>query len=198
MIARAERAHFLTLALFGAVGDRPRVRPGDAALLLDALEILGAPKTLLERPSRAAGQHGRHLLVAERDLALRADAHRHMRIKRIGELLLHREDLVARERGEMRADATGNVESDASRRHHTALFRIERGNAADGKAIAPVSVRHRERGFDDSGKLRDVHRLLVDLAVHVADQRFAGEDHRRHTRCAGLRDFPLVFGPALE
>ena len=46
------------------------------------------------------------------------------------------------------------------------------------------------------GQRRDVDRLLVDLVVHVAQQRLARVDHRRHAHRALARDLPLVVGRA--
>ncbi len=149
MIARAQRAHFVALTLLRMVGNGVWQRAGGAALLLDALQILGAAVAARDGPLRAAEQHVAHARAVERDLAFRAHAGRNMFEKRIGERLLHGDDLVARQAGEMRADAAGDVEADAARRHDAALIRVESRNPANRKTIAPMRVRHGVGGAHD-------------------------------------------------
>ncbi len=67
------------------------------------------------------------------------------------------------------------------------MIGIERRDAADRETVTPMGIRHGVGGLHDPGKRRDIHRLLEDLVVHVADQILVGVDDRRHAhRAVGL------------
>jgi hypothetical protein len=110
--------------------------------------------------------------------------------QRVGEFLLHRQDIRDRKPGQHRAHATGNVEADATGRHDAALVRIEGRDSANREAIAPVGVRHGIRRPDDPRQGRDVGCLLVDLVVHVADEVFVGINDRRDQHSPVRLDTP--------
>ena len=65
--------------------------------------------------------------------------------QRIGELLLQWRDVTACQPGVQASHAARDVEADTTRRDHPILVGIERSHAADRKAVAPVSIRHRVR-----------------------------------------------------
>ena len=92
--------------------------------------------------------------------------------------------------GEHRAHAARDVEADAAGRHDAALLGIERRDAADREAVAPMGVRHGVGRLHDAGQRRDIDRLLEDLVVHVADQLLVGVDDRRHAHRAVRLDAP--------
>ncbi|MDO9220423.1 MAG: hypothetical protein Q7T90_05290 [Thiobacillus sp.] len=48
------------------------------------------------------------------------------------------------------------------------------------------------------GRHGDVGHLLINLGIHLAQQRLAGEDHARHPHPAKWLDPPFEFGRALE
>ena len=179
MIARAERAHLAALAFLGALGDAFGLGVRHLPIFFDAFEVACVAPAELDRPLGAAGEHGIHLDGIERDRALAADAGRDLAKQRIGERLLHGQDVGHFEPGQHRAHAAGDIEADAARRHDAALVRIEGRHAADRETIAPVGVRHGIGRLHDSGQRRDIGRLLVDFVVHVADQLLIGVDDRR-------------------
>jgi hypothetical protein len=57
VVAGAERAELRLAALLGAIGDEVGIGAGDAAALLDGLEILLAPEAPRDRPAGAALEH---------------------------------------------------------------------------------------------------------------------------------------------
>ena len=73
-------------------------------------------------------------------------------------------------------------------------------HAADGKAVAPVGVRHDEARTDDPGKSCDIRRLLEDLRVHRVQQRVGGADAHRHTHIGTRRgwELPDAVGDAAD
>src|SRR5690606_24648928 len=140
VIAAAESAHLFALAL---PGERRHVaRPGVRHLpaLLDSLEVHGGAVAALDRPLRAARQHGVHLLVVEADGAGAAEARRNAARKLVGERLLHRTNVLSPQARMRAAHAAGDVEAHAAGRDHAAFAGIERGNPADRKAVAPVRI----------------------------------------------------------
>src|SRR5262249_33393493 len=74
VIAGAQRAHLLALALAGAGRDDIGLGAWHGAALFDAVEILGAPVALLDGPAGAAFEHPVHRRLVERDLPRAADA----------------------------------------------------------------------------------------------------------------------------
>ena len=78
------------------------------------------------------------------------------------------------------AHAAVDVEPDAAGRDHAAFVHIHGGDAADGKSITAVAVRHAKRVARDSRQSRDVADLLVNRFVHFAHQFFRRDDPRRH------------------
>ena len=198
VVAAAERTHLVALALFRLRRDATGLGVLHLPVLLDSLEILGHAPAALHRPRGSAREHRVHLRVAEADLAGAADARGDGTGELVRERLLHRHHVRARQSGVQAAHAAGNVEAHSARRHYPALVRVECSHAADRKSVAPVRVRHGVGRLHDAGQRGDVHRLLVHLAVHVAHQRLAREDHRRHAHRALLRDLPLVFRAPLE
>jgi hypothetical protein len=91
-----------------------------------------------------------------------------------------------------------NVEADAARRDDAARRRIERGDAADRKAVAPVRVGQSKRRLHDPGQARHVAHLLAHLVVHGADQGFVGEDRAGHAHAAGGRDLPFGLADPVQ
>jgi hypothetical protein len=161
VVARSERPHLLALAPAGVVRDRGRVGVGGAAALLDALKIARPPVALLESPPGIARQHGGHAGLIERDLAGGADADRDGAKQRLRQVPLMLENARTGQAGQMRAHAAGDVEADAARRHNSILLGVERGNAADREAVAPVGVGHGVGSAHDARQRGDVDGLLL-------------------------------------
>ena len=164
MIAGAERAHFVALAVLGLIGHRPRIGAGHAAVFLDARQILRPPVAAIHRPARAAGQHGVQLGGVQVQSAALAEPGRDGLEQRLDQRCLDRLQLGAAEPGMQHAHATGDIEADATGRHHAAVGRIEGGHAADRKAIARVRIRQGIGGLDDAGQAGDVADLLRHLS----------------------------------
>src|SRR5271166_4639778 len=120
----SERAHFAALPFLGPVRDGFRFRACDPAAILDAIEVPRLPPAARDRPMCAAGEHRLHFRGVERDRALAADAGGNVTIKRVGERLLTRENVLEQETGPHRADAAGNIETDDARRDHAAFGRV--------------------------------------------------------------------------
>jgi hypothetical protein len=198
MVSAAERAHLVALAMLRALRHAAGLGVQHLAVLLDALEVLVSAPAAPDRPLGAAAQHGIGLVLAETNRARAAEASRDAMTERVGERPLHRQDVVARKAGMQAAHAAGDVESHAARRYDAALVGVERRHAADREAVAPVRVGHGIGSVYDSGQGRDVHRLLVDLMVHVADERFARIDHRRHAHRPVHGNLPFMVGAPPE
>ena len=198
VIARAERADLVALPALGMLGNLLRFGAGHAAVLLDAFQIGLAAVAAVDRPARPATQHGIHFRSIESDAPGAADARRHVREQTIGEALLERLDLGDGEPRVQRAHAAGDVESDATGRHDTTLLGVERRDPTDGKAVAPVRVRHGVGRLDDARQAGDVADLLAHLVVHLADQPFVGKDDRRHAHPAAGLDAPFAVRYPLQ
>jgi hypothetical protein len=85
VIAGAERARLVVLALLRIIRDRIGPRARDLAKFLDALQILRPAITLRQRPIGAAFQHRVHFGRVERGLAGAADPGGNVAKQRIGE-----------------------------------------------------------------------------------------------------------------
>src|SRR3990172_88254 len=131
MVAAAERTHLVALAQLGAFRDVAGLRVRHLAVLFDPLEVGLLAVAALDGPARAARKHFVHLLRAETDSAGAAEAGGNALIEPVGELFLHRGD-VLRAHTRMKApDAAGYVKTHTASRHHPTLVRIEGGHAAD-------------------------------------------------------------------
>src|SRR5262249_53275786 len=136
VIAGAQRAHLLALALAGAGRDDIGLGAWHGAALFDAVEILGAPVALLDGPAGAAFEHPVHRRLVERDLPRAADAGRDRQEQTLGERLLAVRQIIDSEAGQQRAHPAGDVEPDAAGRHDPALVWVEGRDAADREAVA--------------------------------------------------------------
>ncbi len=198
VVAGAERSHLVALPPLGRIGDPGGIGAGHRAALLDALEILRPSVAAIDSPARPAAEHRVHLRRSEPQRAGAAHACRYARKQRVRQQSLHRLDLRAREPGQQRAHAAGNVETHAARRHDAALIGVEGGHPADRKAVSPMRIRHRKRCLDDARQRGDVGDLLGDLVVHSPDQRLVRIDDPRHPHLPGLRQLPLVAADPLQ
>jgi hypothetical protein len=193
MVARAERAHLVALALVRSRRDETGIAAGHPAAFLDALEIARLAPARAHRPGRSVAQHLVEPLVGQVDRAGRADPRRHGRIQRLGQFLLVRHDPFGVDIRQHGAHAAGNVEADAAARHHAAVIRIEGGDPADREAVAPMRVRHGVGGAHDARQGGDIRRLFVDLVVHLADQRLVAIEDRRHAHLPRRLDMPFAL-----
>jgi len=198
MVARPERSHLIALALLRLVGHGGWIGARHRAMLLDALEVLDPAVADLQCPARATGKHRVGVFWREPQRAGAAESRRDALVERVGELALHAAQLFGFEAGEKRAHAAGNVEADATRGDHAAVIGIERGDAADRKAVAPVRVGHRERRLDDARQRGDVGNLLGDLIVHRADQCLVGVDHAGNAHLSRARQLPLALASTVQ
>ncbi len=174
MVAGAQGAHLVPLALFGLLGDLLRVGAHHAAALLDTLQIRRLPVTLLHRPAGAAFEHRVHFPVPEAQRTGAAKTRRNAGRQGIRQRLLPGQYLLGGQARVQSPYAAGDIEADPAARYHTAQFRIEGRDPANGKAITPVGIRHGVGGFDDTGQGGHLGDLLIDFLIHAFDQFFAG------------------------
>ncbi len=144
VVAAAERAHLIALALLRRLGDAVGASPRHRAAFLDALQVLGCSPASSPGPARAFAQHCVDLALAEGDGPRASDAGRNAGKERIGETRVLGLDIAARETRVQAAHPAGDVESDAARRDDAALLGIERRDPADRKSVSPVRIGHRE------------------------------------------------------
>jgi hypothetical protein len=194
MVARAKRAHLVALTGLGVLRDLLGLGPCHAAMLLDPLQIFGPAVAALHRPLGAAGQHGIHLTVVQVQPAGAAHTRRYPTKQNVGQLFLDGLDVFPLEAGVQAADAAGNIETDAAGRDNAPLLGVERGHATNRKAVAPVGIRHGVGGLDNAGESGHVTDLLIDLEIHVLNQRTSGVDDAGHAHLAGGLDPPLELG----
>ena len=165
---------------------------GHAAVLFDELQVLMRPIALSHGPFRSSGEHGIHRMFIQTNLPRASHAGRNAVKQGVGQQFFHRLDLLDRQSGAKQTDSAGNVEAHAAGRHHAAEIGIECGDPADGKPIAPMSIRHRIGRLDDAGQRGHVGHLLVHFLVHMVNQLFGSVDHTRHSHLAARRDVPFV------
>src|SRR5262249_4029305 len=139
-----------------------------------------------------------HVGRLEGNGALTADACRNFAVERVGQCALHGPNVGELESGEYGAHAAGNVEADAARRDDAIRIRIEGGNSANRKAIAPVRVGHNVGRGNNAGKRCNICRLVVNLVVHAADEVFVRVDDRGHAHRAAALDAPSRLIDARE
>src|SRR3990172_5787638 len=192
MIAGSERTHLVALTPACPLRDGTRLRVQALAALLDPLKVLCIAVTPAYRPKRTTRQHGVHFGLVQANTAGAADSCRNCASQLVCKFSLHRLDPLTRQAGRQRADSTGDVKPDSPGRDDAALHRIERGNAADRKTIAPMRVRHRIRRADDSGKAGDIGQLCEDLVIHVAQQGLIGVEDSGYTHGTGWLDSPPI------
>ncbi len=164
VVARAEAADLRAPALEGPAAHRRRVRAGHHAALLGVREVVlrRVPAPDEERGSLLG--EPLQLALLEMQSAVRPGALRHTPHQLVHERLEPRPDVLQAEARSHEAHAAVDVEADAARRDHAAGL-VHRGDAADGEAVAPVDVRHRDAGVDDAGQRGHVGDLLQRLLV---------------------------------
>ena len=92
---------------------------------------------------------------------LRPDADGDVVEQRLRQLLFDGGDVGFREVGAQQPHAAVYVKPDAARRHDRRwVGRVERGDVADGEAVAGVQVGHGQGGAHDAGQGRDVGDLF--------------------------------------
>jgi hypothetical protein len=193
MIARSQRAELRLSALAGAIRHQIGIGAGDAAALLDRVEILRTPEPLRHGPRRASFEHAAQILARHAEiLAMRADTGRHVAVHLRHDRVEVRRDLLAHERRPQQPHAAIDVVADAARRHH-AVVRVHGRDAANRKSVAPMNVGQRDRRADDAGEVRDVAHLLQALVLlDVLHHPLVGVDDAVDAHPAGLRQTDSV------
>ena len=161
-------------------------------------QILGPPVAAIYRPARAAGQHGVRFASIQVHAAALAEPGRDGIEQGLDQRCLDCLQLGAGEPGAEHAHTAGDIEADATGRHHAAGGRIEGRHATDRKAIARMRVRQRVGGQDDAGQAGDVADLLRHPVVHVANQRRIAVDHAGHAHGVTARQVPVAFAVLIE
>ena len=164
VVARAETADLGAPALQGAAAHGRRVRAGHHAALLRVREVvLGGVPPLGEESGSLFGEP-LQLALLEPQRAVRPGALRHAPHQLVHQRLEPRPHVFDAEPRAHQPHAAVDVEADAARRDD-AVGLVHGRDAADGKAVAPVDVRHRDAGAHDAGQGRDVGHLLQRLLV---------------------------------
>jgi len=180
VVARTKRTHLLALAVPRAM--RHSFGPGtrNTATLLDPVEILGTAVALPDRPIGTAFEHAIHLALVEHDLACAPHTGRDRPGQTMRQSFLARLQILPFETGQQVPDPAGDVEPDATGRNDPAQIRVEGGNATDREAVAPMRVRHRIGGVDDTRQASHIADLLEDLVVHLGNQALVAVKHGGH------------------
>ena len=127
-----------------------RLRHVERTPLLEHVHVAVPEIPLLGSPLRAALEHGVQLAVRERQRALRAQAGRDALEKFVNQLPLPRLDVAQFKISTQQPHTAVDVETDPARRNDAAFASVEGGDAANRETVAPVDVRHRQTGVDDS------------------------------------------------
>jgi hypothetical protein len=199
VVAAAEGADLGHAAREGALAHGLRIGAGIESAVLDVVEVVGRAVAVVDRPLRALGDdRGRVVAARGLDGALAADAGGDGAEEVLHELAELRLDVGAREARPDDADAAVDVVAHAAGRDDAFLL-LECGDAADGKAVAPVEVGHGEGVAHDAGEVGDVADLLDRLVGLLRFHELPrGVDPSGDAHGAGLRDFVEVRGDLLQ
>ena len=194
VIAGTEGAHFVLLPLFCFFRDMLRQRSRHLAMLFYAVEVFRAPVSSFDGPLGSTGQHSLHLLGGEVQPPCTADTGRDGLIEPVGQLHLHRLNILPSKTSVEGTHSTGNIKSHSPGRHHPAAIRIKGCHSANRKTITPMGIRHGIRGLDNSGKGGHVGDLFIDFLIHSLNQVVSGKNDPRHAHLSLWWNMPFVFG----
>src|SRR5206468_4759269 len=160
-------------------------------------EILVVPIALRHRPARAVAQQPFFILLGKfGDRALRTDAGRNERKEDVDDARQFLFDLLEDQTGLHQAYASIDVVADAAGRDD-AVVEIHRRDATDGKAVAPVNVRHGERIADDAREMRHVHHLAQTIIfLKSGHESFRAIDTPRHLQATLASALPTTLSIA--
>src|ERR1019366_9167292 len=149
VIARTEGTQLLRTALVSALAYAVGVGAREHPAFFGMFEVALGSVSVAQRPLRTFAGHLLELLNRQpRYRAPGADSGRNFGEKRVGQLIYLRFDEVEIEAGARQAHATIDVVADSSRRYDTSAG-IDSRHAANGEAVAPMDVGHRQRVADD-------------------------------------------------
>ena len=194
VVARAERSELAAPPLQGPIGNQIGPRSGEAPSLLDVVQVGGAAEPPRHRPAGALRQHLPELPDLQPQVfPLGADAGRNIVEQPLHQLLHPGLEGFPAQAGAQEPDPAIDVIADSSGRNH-AVLGIEGGDSADGKAVAPVNIRHREGGPDDARQVGHVDHLLQAHGIdHVPHHFFIGVDDSRHPHARDRADLVTAF-----
>jgi hypothetical protein len=188
-----QAADLRVAALHRLLRDGIGIGAGHGAVFLGARHIVLGRQAALEQPWHAFFDQPPQLGRREPQRAAVVGTLRDAAHQLVEQLLGPRPHLCVVETGRDQAHAAVDVEADAARRHHAVVQRHGR-HAADGEAVAPVDVRHRDAGADDAGQRRHVHDLLERLVcVGALQDLLRGIHDARHPHVALGLDAPGVL-----
>ena len=181
VIAGPKRAKLRRAPLASTVAHIRRIGARQTASGFNGGKILTAAVSVVHGPRRAAGQGALNFDGRSPPLlAASAETGGHVPEQLIHDLrqfALHRAFVQVRAQ---QAHAAVYVKSHAARRDH-AVLHPHRRDAADGKAVAPVDIRHGERVPHDAGQRCHVGDLLDrHVAGHRVDHGCVSIDHPRN------------------
>ena len=177
VVARAKRAELVGAAVAGPRRDGGRVGAGERAALLGPLEVFGPAVAAGHRPGGALAEDGVELGAGEPPARARPDPGWHRGEERVGQARQVRSDVGRLEVAAQETDAAVDVEADPAGADHP-VVQARRRHAADGEAVAPVDVGHRQRRPHDPRQGRHVGDL--------GERRVVAE--RRHQALVGVDD----------
>ncbi len=160
MIAAAERADLVVAAFIGVVGDEIGPRAFQLAAGFGALDVLVGAVAAFHHVWRAFDDQLYHFAACELYLAGAAHAAGHGGKERVDQLFQARPAVFGGDVGAHQAHAAIDVVPHAAGADYAAFLRVGGRDAANAEAVAPVDIRHGERGADDARQRGDVGDLL--------------------------------------
>ncbi len=199
VVPRPQGAELPGAALEGPRRDRLRVRPGERAALLDRRQVAARAEAPLDGPGRAALQHRRQLAAAQAQVVpARPDAGGDAGEQPVHQPRQERLDRLPAPRPGEQPHAAVDVVAHPARRDDP-LVGVHRRHSADREAVAPVDVRHGDRGAEDAGQVGDVGDLVeAGVVAQLGHQLVAGVDDAVDAHAAAARQPPAVVVEAFE
>ena len=198
VVSGAEGAELFFAALQRPVADRAGVCIFDAAAVLGPGQIGGGPESPVDRPAASLPQHLFLLLRRQCKLPGGADARRYMGVEGVDQLPETGPNIRLLEPGGGKAHPAVDVVADPAGRNDPGLP-VKGGNAADGKSVPPVHVRHGQRSFDDPRQHRNVCHLLERFGLPgIVKHTRPGVNDTRHPHAAGAGNLPCIRADLLE
>ena len=195
VVARAERAALVVAPGDGLVTDPVGVGAVEPAVRLGEPQVALRPPALLDDVGRALLHQPLQLRLVEQVLAALADAGWDVAEELIDEWPDPGLGVLPVEFRPQEPDAAIDVVADSPGRDDAPRLGVGRGHPADGEAVAPVDVGHRQAGLLNARQGRDVGHLLRTLVLlDLLDQHLVREDQAidPHVRAVALRDPPLA------
>ena len=190
MVSRAERPELIPAPLQRPVAHLLRIGPRHRPPVLRRLQIRLGAVPVPDRPGRALREDLPLLPGGKFQGAPGADAGGDVLIQGRDEGDQTVADVLPAQTGGQQAAAAVDIVTDAAGRDDP-LLHCEGRDPADGKAVPPVHVGHRERGRHDPRQVGHVRHLPGTLVgAHPLHELFAGVDDPGDAHCPLPGDLP--------